>query len=243
MNILEFDFGTKKKKKRVQEANDTSEIISNNTSEIISKIISNNTSKITSEIISNDTSEITSEIISNDTSEIISNDTSEIISNDTSEIRLNDDNNLLPDDYKELLDRAYSLINEKNPSCLSNLGKNFSIIPPQVVKDGSKKTMFVNIEIFAKKLNRDLEHFVTFILAELSTTGSLDGQNRLSIRGKYYQIQVEAIIKRYINEYVKCKSCKSPDTTIVKKNRLVFLACNQCNTEHSVSVIKNVQIK
>ena len=72
----------------------------------------------------------------------------------------------------------------------------------------------------SKKLNRSSDHVIQFLLAELGTTGSIDQSQALIIRGRFQQKQIEAVIKRYVQEYVQCKTCKSPDTVLHKENRL-----------------------
>lgn len=39
-------------------------------------------------------------------------------------------------------------------------------------------------------------------------------------------------------EYVTCKTCKSPDTLLVKENRIFFVACESCGSRRSVNAIK-----
>ena len=45
-------------------------------------------------------------------------------------------------------------------------------------------------------------------------------------------------MRRYIHEYVTCKTCKSPDTLLAKENRVWFIACESCGSKRSVSAIK-----
>ena len=50
--------------------------------------------------------------------------------------------------------------------------------------------------------------------------------------------QIENVLRRYIVEYVTCKTCKSPDTTLTKDNRLFFMTCSSCGSTRSVQAIK-----
>ena len=45
---------------------------------------------------------------------------------------------------------------------------------------------------------------------------------------------------RYVNEYVLCNSCKSPDTLLDRDSatRIMFLRCQQCGASRTVSAIK-----
>ena len=51
-------------------------------------------------------------------------------------------------------------------------------------------------------------------LQELGTSGNLDGQQRLIVKGRFLPKGFENVIRRYMNEYVLCASCKSPDTLL-----------------------------
>ena len=70
--------------------------------------------------------------------------------------------------------------------------------------------------------------------------GSLDGQARLVVKGRFLPKVFEGILRRYINEYVICNMCKSADT-LLHKCALSFHAlarripainpCNSLNPE------------
>ncbi|KAG9640881.1 hypothetical protein KCU64_g12779, partial [Aureobasidium melanogenum] len=75
--------------------------------------------------------------------------------------------------------------------------------------------------------------------SELGTSGSVAGQGQLVIKGRFQQKQLENVLRRYIVEYVTCKTCRSPDTELNKgENRLYFVTCNSCGSRRSVSAIK-----
>jgi translation initiation factor 2 subunit 2 len=50
---------------------------------------------------------------------------------------------------------------------------------------GTKKTLWVNFQEICKMMNRPHEHVFQFMMAELGTEGSIDGNQRLVIRGKF----------------------------------------------------------
>ena len=54
---------------------------------------------------------------------------------------------------------------------------------PQVVRVGSKKTAFANFIEIAKMLHRPPKHLLQFLFAELGTSGAIDGNNQLIIKG------------------------------------------------------------
>jgi translation initiation factor 2 subunit 2 len=80
---------------------------------------------------------------------------------------------------------------------------------------------------------------LAFLLAELGTSGSVDGNNQLIIKGRFQQKQMENVLRRYVKEYVTCHTCRSPDTILQKDTRLFFLQCETCGSRCSVASIKS----
>lgn len=141
--------------------------------------------------------------------------------------------------YDELLERAFNQLREKNPEMATGEKKKFIMKPPQVVRIGSKKSAFANFAEICRLLHRMPKHVLQFLLAELGTSGSIDGSNQLIIKGRFQQKQIENVLRRYIKEYVTCHTCRSPDTILQKDARLYFLQCEQCNSRCSVAPIKS----
>merc|ERR1711872_208147 len=140
--------------------------------------------------------------------------------------------------YDELLQRVFGIMRDKNPEMVAGEKKKFVMRPPQVVKVGAKKTAFVNFTEIAKMLHRQPKHLLAFLSAELGTTGAIDGNNQLVMKGKFQQKHIENVLRRYIKEYVTCHTCRSPDTILNKETRLFFLQCMTCHSSCSVQTIK-----
>lgn len=162
--------------------------------------------------------------------------------------------------YEELLTRIFGILAEKNPEH-GTRSQPIYIKPPTVGREG-KKTVWFNfgeicdqfVDFFSlqinaqfcfftntcctHRLNRTTDHFSQFVFAELGTTGSLDANRCLVIRGRYLAKHIEVLIRHYIKEYVACASCKSFKTTLSKDNRLYFLTCNECHSKRTVQPIK-----
>ncbi|EPS70623.1 hypothetical protein M569_04136, partial [Genlisea aurea] len=129
-------------------------------------------------------------------------------------------------EYEELLGRVFNFLRENNPE-LAGDRRRTVIRPPQVLREGTKKTVFTNFMDLCRSMHRQPEHVMSFLLAELGTNGSLDGQQRLVVKGRFAPKNFEGILRRYINDYVICNGCKSPDTILSKENRLFFLRCEK----------------
>ena len=138
--------------------------------------------------------------------------------------------------YQTLLDRVFE---EYMASKSENT--RIKVEPPNVARDGTRKTVFVNFARICKQLNRTTDHMNMFIMAELGTTGSMDGSSRMVIKGRYYPKQIEGIVRKYINEYVACAMCHSPNTILHKdqQTRLTFVKCNACGASRSVATVKS----
>lgn len=141
--------------------------------------------------------------------------------------------------YDELLTRVFEIMRDKNPDMVAGKKQKFVMRPPQVVRIGTKKTSFANFTEMCKTLHRQPKHLLDFLLAELGTSGSVDGNNQLIIKGRFQQKQIENVLRRYIKEYVTCHTCRSPDTILQKDTRLFFLQCEMCGSRCSVASIKS----
>ena len=93
-------------------------------------------------------------------------------------------------------------------------------------------------------MNRSPEHVFQFMMAELSTEGSIDGLQRLVIKGKFlpkvppyifiserfhdniFQY-IESLLRKYVGDYVTCKMCRSFSTSLTRDSvsRLYFVHC------------------
>lgn len=141
--------------------------------------------------------------------------------------------------YSELLERVFEIMRIKNPAMVQGEKRRFIMKPPQVIRLGSKKSGFINFLEIAKLMHREPDHVMAFLLAELGTSGTLDGTNTLVLKGRFQQKQMETVLRRYIKEYVTCHTCKSPDTILSKQkeSRLYFLNCETCGAHKSVQSI------
>ncbi|KAJ1892245.1 translation initiation factor eIF-2 beta subunit [Kickxella alabastrina] len=139
--------------------------------------------------------------------------------------------------YAELLGRFFSILRDTNPDSAGIKGK-YIMVPPHITRDGKKRTAFANIEDIAKKMHRQSDHVIQYLYSELGTTGSVDGNKHLIIKGRFQQKQIENVLRRYITEYVTCKTCKGGDTRLSKDNSLYFVKCESCGSSRSVMAIK-----
>jgi translation initiation factor 2 subunit 2 len=100
----------------------------------------------------------------------------------------------------QLLTRFYASLHAANPSLLTSTGKRYTIAPPQILREGVRKSIFANVADICKRMHRQPEHVIQFLFAEMGTTGSVDGSGRLVIKGRFQPKQVENVLRRYIGK-------------------------------------------
>ena len=80
----------------------------------------------------------------------------------------------------------------------------------QVAREGTKKTVFTNYMELCKAMNRQPEHVQAFLMAELGTSGNLDGQMRLVVKGRFQPKAFEGVLRRYANECALALGPRTP---------------------------------
>jgi translation initiation factor 2 subunit 2 len=146
-------------------------------------------------------------------------------------------------DYDFLYERICNLIKKNNPSVTEKT--KISLKAPDVRKVTGIKCVWVNFNDTCISLNREKEHFLNFILMELGTDGSIGGDYQLNLKGRYNNKHIESLLKKYVQEYVTCKNCNSPNTILIKDNsaRIQILRCNNCNSERTVTQVKTTKVQ
>jgi len=140
--------------------------------------------------------------------------------------------------YDEMLGRVFGILREKNPA-LSEKSKTI-IKPPNVLREGTKKTVFANVMEICTAMHRPSEHVIQYLLAEMGTSGTLDGSQRLVLKGRFLPKVFEGVLRHYFLDYVICNMCKSSDTLLVREqsSRLSYCRCQSCGASRSVSTIQ-----
>lgn len=149
--------------------------------------------------------------------------------------------------YSDMLTRVFDLLHANNPE-LQNKRK-FQIKTPQLARVGTKKTVWSNFAEICSMMRRNPDHVFQFMMAELGTEGSIDGNSRLVIRGKFVPKYIESLLRKYIGEYVTCHMCRSFNTTLKRDptSRLYFVECipaestgekGGCGSSRSVAQIR-----
>ncbi|GBG29070.1 Eukaryotic translation initiation factor 2 subunit 2 [Hondaea fermentalgiana] len=140
--------------------------------------------------------------------------------------------------YQHLLDRMYAELRANNPDLVNK--KRAVLRPPEVMRLGTSKILFANFDAICQGMRRDPDHVMRFFLAELGTTGSIDGSKRFIMKGKFTPKNISSILVKYIGEYVTCSMCKQVETKLVRdaNSRMAFLQCQSCGASRAVAPIQ-----
>lgn len=86
----------------------------------------------------------------------------------------------------------------------------------------------------------DISKYLTeFIKSELNTTASVDGDNKLILRGIYIETKIVSVLEKFIHKYSLCTNCQSYNTLAVKKRagkqKILTIMCLKCNAQMSIT--------
>ena len=135
-------------------------------------------------------------------------------------------------EYEEHLDRLYKTMQQ------SLKPEQKMVLKPPIISNMNKKTFWSNFREICEILGREEEHFMLFLEAEFSCNASIDMNGVMIIEGKYTSKNIETILRRYINDYIRCNSCKSVDTKFMKEDRINYLMCNNCRSQRKINSIQ-----
>ena len=131
-------------------------------------------------------------------------------------------------DYIKLLERAREGLEEVTES-----SERFIPPVPEILYEGSKKTIIRNFTEIIDILRREESHLYKFLLQELGTAGSIDSR-RLVLQGRVPEKKIKERVKLYIDTFVICQECNRPDTDFIKRGRTLILNCQACGGKRPI---------
>ncbi|RZC63421.1 hypothetical protein C5167_025184 [Papaver somniferum] len=90
-------------------------------------------------------------------------------------------------EYEELLDGAVNTVGESIQELVGDFRKR-AFMPARTSlrgRQGMHKTAVVNFMDICEKMHKEPEHVMKFLLTQMGTTGYLDAQQRLVVKGKF----------------------------------------------------------
>jgi len=127
----------------------------------------------------------------------------------------------MPMEYEELLERAFTQLPERKPR-----GERFQVPQPEIVVSG-KRTFILNVKQLCEVLNREPRVLLRYLLKELGASGGVE-EDVIVIHGVFSPRIIRSLIERFINEYVYCPVCHSPDTIFKREHKVIQIKCMAC---------------
>jgi translation initiation factor 2 subunit 2 len=110
-------------------------------------------------------------------------------------------------------------------------------LPGVRIEPAGRKTIWINFKKMCELLNRDVQDLKAFIEFELTTTSTLDGEQRLHIGiSRATADKMQNLVKKFVSSHVLCGSCKGYNTSLVRNSsqRLVEVKCSDCKASRAV---------
>ena len=108
----------------------------------------------------------------------------------------------------------------------------FELPPVDVMWEG-QRTYLRNFSDFPKIMRRDPAKLLQYLSKEFAVPAERIGDSAMFI-GKRDPDDFTRLLKIYINDYIMCPTCKSPDTRTEKEKRISFLICEACGAKSTI---------
>ena len=129
-------------------------------------------------------------------------------------------------DYKELLKKARKNLPE-------TVEKARFEMPVASIFSTKRQTVVRNFSEIAKTIRRDPKHIAKFLFKELAVPGNIVG-DELILQTKVNSSILNQRLNTYVSEFVICKECGKPDTSIDKQDYFVVIKCEACGARRTV---------
>ncbi|MEL9939634.1 MAG: translation initiation factor IF-2 subunit beta [Ignisphaera sp.] len=124
-------------------------------------------------------------------------------------------------DYEALLDRVYRSL----PKRVSGRAYDIPTLEIDYVGD---HTVVKNFGFVCERIRREPRIVMRFLLKELAMPGSLNPDNSLIIYKRVSAKSIQSLYTRFLESYVRCSTCGSYDTELVREGKVWFIRCLAC---------------
>ncbi|MDC4229815.1 MAG: translation initiation factor IF-2 [Nitrosopumilus sp.] len=131
-------------------------------------------------------------------------------------------------DYERLLKR----IEDKLGNSDEESGNRFELPIVDVMWEG-QKTFLRNFSEFPKILRRDPDKVLQYLSKEFAVPAERLGDKAMFV-GRRAPDDFTRLFQIYVKDYLECTTCKSPDTIVLKENRISFLVCEACGAKSTL---------
>ncbi|MCH6571177.1 MAG: translation initiation factor IF-2 [Thaumarchaeota archaeon] len=131
-------------------------------------------------------------------------------------------------DYEKLLKRIEGNLSDEKKQTTTR----FELPTVDVMWEG-QKTFLRNFAEFPKILRRNPDKVLQYLSKEFAVPAERIGDKAMFI-GRRDPDDFTRLFQIYVKDYLECPTCKSPDTKIVKENRITFLICEACGAKSTM---------
>lgn len=131
-------------------------------------------------------------------------------------------------EYEGMLKRIQGSLGDSKKTS----SNRFELPAVDVMWEG-QKTFLRNFSEFPKVLRRDPDKVLQYLSKEFAVPAERLGDKAMFI-GKRDADDFTRLFQIYVKDYLECHTCKSPDTKIVKENRITFLICEACGAKSTL---------
>ena len=131
-------------------------------------------------------------------------------------------------EYEHLLKR----IQDKLSDTKKQEKARFELPRVDVMWEG-QKTFLRNFAELPKVLRREPDKVLQYLAKEFAVPAERMGDKAMFI-GKRDPDDFTRLFQIYVKDYVECPTCRSPDTKVIKENRISFLICEACGAKSTM---------
>jgi len=131
-------------------------------------------------------------------------------------------------DYEHLLKRIQDRLGDTKKVSTTR----FELPVVDVMWEG-QKTFLRNFAEFPKVLRRDPDKVLQYLSKEFAVPAERLGDKAMFV-GRRAPDDFTRLFQIYVKDYLECHTCKSPDTKILKENRISFLICEACGAKSTL---------
>jgi len=130
--------------------------------------------------------------------------------------------------YEKLLKR----IDGERSKNSAETDSRFELPVVDVMWEG-QRTYLRNFSDFPKIMRRDSAKLLQYLSKEFAVPAERIGDSAMFV-GRRDPDDFTRLLKIYVNDYIMCPTCKSPDTRTEKEKRISFLICEACGAKSTI---------
>lgn len=127
--------------------------------------------------------------------------------------------------YDEMLERALTnLPGKAGPTEVFEVPKAEAII-------AGDRTIITNYRKIVEAINREEKLLQRYLVKEFGVPATINESGQLVLHGKFNVMVINKTIDLFVQRYVKCPTCGSLHTRLIKKGKVFILKCEACGAE------------